>query len=159
MILWPTVHTWFSPLLGLNQVVCFRKTSLVCFFDCRCECLWVSVWACSCVCLFSIENTHTHTPLPSLRMPQTYLNTSNNNKKNPQDIIAMIIFHPQLSVLLGIQVIRMQAAEERVLKNVFLYGEWFVCFTFQLFSLPGPSLHYNTKTINHWWSDLLILLI
>lgn len=28
------VHTWFSPLPSLNQVVCFIKASLVCSFDC-----------------------------------------------------------------------------------------------------------------------------
>lgn len=148
------VYTWFSPLLSRNQVVCFRRASLVCFSDCvgANASEWACVCARSCVCVFNI-NKNTHCPWECCKQIWTQVT------KTPHDFITLIIFHRQLSLLLGIQVITMHAAVERMLKDVFLYGKWFVCFTFQPTSLLCPNLHYSTKTINHWWSDLLILLI
>lgn len=144
------VHTWFSSLLSLNQVVCFRKTLLVCFlFDC--VGVNASEWACG----------PTHVCVSSVRMHTLSLRVLQKNKSNKKVSWLHHIDHFTSSalLLLGMQVITMQTALERVLKHVFFYGEWFVWFTFQLASLLGPNLHYSTKTINHWWSDLLILRI
>lgn len=68
-----------------------------------------------CVCV-KHRRTHAVLEIAANKCIHKYL-------KPPHDFIALMIFHRQLSLLLGIQVITMQAAAERVLKDVFLYGE------------------------------------
>lgn len=69
------VHTWFSSLLSLNQVVCFRKTLFVCFiFDC--VGVNASEWACGPTHV-GVSSIKMHTL--SLRVLQSNLKTSNKN--------------------------------------------------------------------------------